>query len=89
MKHTILLLLMLSLLSCGNDVEKKHDRKRLLHAVTDLSSLNYSVKIKKYLIKHNTNTISFAALDSIKVISDKECDTIMSTGVNIIYDKNK
>lgn len=86
MKQTLLALLMLTLFSCNySNMDAKQAKKELLCSTAALSSLNYEVKIKKYLIKNRNGIINFKALDSIKTVSDKECDSIVSEAVNKTY----
>jgi hypothetical protein len=64
--------------------EAKEARLELLNSAAHLSSLSYSVEVKRYMVIHKTNTISIKSLDSLKVISDKKCNNIMLSVVEKI-----
>ena len=85
MKKVILLLVVIfGMVSCHSSKEVKEARLGLLNSVNHLSSLSYSVEVKRYMVIHKTNTISFKSLDSLKVISDKKCNNIMLSVVEKI-----
>jgi hypothetical protein len=85
MKKVILLLVVIfGMVSCNRSKEVKEARLELLNSAAHLSSLSYSVEVKRYMVKHKTNTISFKSLDSLKVISDKKCNNIMLSVVEKI-----
>jgi len=83
----ILILLTLSILfvSCDFKSNNMRDKIELLQSVGSYSSLNYSIHIREYLIKHKTNEIDFNTLDSLLLVSDKECDSVIKTTVKKIY----
>ena len=86
MKKVILLLVvMFGMMSCNNSENTKQRKIDLLISASELSSVSYNVVIKQYLIKHQTNEISFKTLDSLRKISDKKCDSILSSGVKKVY----
>jgi hypothetical protein len=57
---------------------KSNKTKEISMLAIKLSSASYNVKIRKYLVIHNTNLISNKVLDSLEVISNKECDSIIA-----------
>lgn len=83
----ILILLTLSLLfiSCDSNSERINTKIELLKQPSHLSSLNYNVEIKKYLIKHKTNEINVKSLDSLLILSDNKCDSIITDIVKKNY----
>lgn len=86
MKKVILLLVvMFGMMSCNNSENIKQRKIDLLTSASEMSSLNYTVTMRKYLIKHNTDVISFRVLDSLRHVSDKRCDSILSSGVEKVY----
>jgi hypothetical protein len=83
MKKVILLLVaMFGMVSFYNSVSPKQSKLDLLTSASEMSSLNYTVTMRKYLIKHNTDVISFRVLDSLRHVSDKRCDSILSRSIN-------
>ena len=84
-KVMLLLVVMFGMMSCNDSKSAEQSKLDLLVTTADLSSLSYNVEIKRYLIKHQTNEISFKTLDSIRKISDKKCDSILSSGVEKVY----
>ena len=83
----LLLVVMFGMMSCNNSDSVKQAKLDLLTATSRLSSLNYNVEIKRYMVKHQVNTIEFKILDSIRKVSDKRCDSILSSGVDKVYRK--
>ena len=81
----LLLVVMFGMMSCNNSDSVKQAKLDLLTATSRLSSLNYNVEIKRYMVKHQVNTIEFKILDSIRKVSDKRCDSILSSGVDKVY----
>ncbi len=81
----LLLVVMFGMMSCNDSESVKQSKKEMLIASSEMSSLNYDVTIKTYLINHNTDVISFEVLDSIRKVSDKRCDSIISSGVDKVY----
>lgn len=83
----ILILLTLSILfvSCDSNSERINNKIELFKQPSHLSSLNYNIEIKKYLIKHRTNEISVDVLDSLLVLSDTKCDSIITDIVKKNY----
>jgi hypothetical protein len=86
-KVMLLLVVMFGMMSCNNSDSVKQAKLDLLTATSRLSSLNYNVEIKRYMVKHQVNTIEFKILDSIRKVSDKRCDSILSSGVDKVYRK--
>lgn len=84
-KVMLLLVVMFGVMSCNNFENIKQRKLDLLTATSQLSSLNYNVEIKRYMVKHQVNTIEFKTLDSIRKVSDKRCDSILSSGVDKVY----
>jgi hypothetical protein len=84
MKKILLGFLILGMFGCNNS-DYKNNKKELLNSAVSVSSSSYSVKIKQYLIKNDTNVISFKVLDSIKLESDKYCDSIVSLVAEKVY----
>ena len=84
-KVMLLLVVMFGIMSCNNSDSVKQSKKEMLISTSEMSSLNYGVTIKTYLINHNTDSISFKVLDSIRKVSDKRCDSIISDGVDKVY----
>jgi hypothetical protein len=84
-KVMLLLVVMFGMMSCNDSESVKQSKKEMLIASSEMSSLNYDVTIKTYLINHNTDVISFEVLDSIRKVSDKRCDSIISSGVDKVY----
>jgi hypothetical protein len=84
-KVMLLLVVMFGMMSCNNSDSIKQAKLDLLTATSRLSSLNYNVEIKRYMVKHQVNTIEFKILDSIRKVSDKRCDSILSSGVDKVY----
>jgi len=88
MKKVILgLVVMFGMMSCNNSKSVQQSKLDLLVTTAEFSSLSYNVEVKRYLIKHQTNEISFKTLDSLRKISDKKCDSILSSGVKKVYRK--
>jgi hypothetical protein len=87
MKKVILLfVVMFGIVSCNNSDKFKQGKLDLLTTTSRLSSLSYNVEIQRYIIKHQVNTIKFKTLDSIRKVSDKRCDSIISDGVDKVYE---
>jgi hypothetical protein len=86
-KVMLLFVVMFGMMSCNNSDSVKQAKLDLLTATSRLSSLNYNVEIKRYMVKHQVNTIEFKILDSIRKVSDKRCDSILKSGVNKVYRK--
>ena len=86
MKKVMLILVVFGIMSCNNSESVKQGKIDLLNSSSQLSSSNYCVEIKRYMINNTTNTIRFKTLDSIKKISDKRCDSLISYGVNKVYE---
>jgi hypothetical protein len=84
MKKILLGFLILGMFGCNNS-DYKNNKKELLNSAVSVSSSSYSVKIKQYLIENDTNVISFKVLDSIKIESDKYCDSIVSLVAEKVY----
>lgn len=84
MKKFVILLSLITLFGCDNS-EMKKGRKELLSSAGSISSLNYGIEIKKYLIKHDTTSISFDVLDSLRIVSTQRCDTIFSEMIENVY----
>lgn len=84
MKKILLLLSLMTLFGCDKS-EIKNERKGLLSSAGSISSLNYGIEIKKYLIKHDTTSISFDVLDSLRIVSNQRCDTIFSETIENAY----
>jgi hypothetical protein len=84
-KVMLLLVVMFGMMSCNNSESVKQGKIDLLISTSELSSLNYTVEIKRYMVKHQVNTIEFKILDSIRKVSDKRCDSIISDGVDKVY----
>jgi hypothetical protein len=84
MKKILLGFLILGMFGCNNS-DYKNNKKELLNSAVSVSSSSYSVKIKQYLIENDTNVISFKVLDSIKLESDKYCDSIVSLVAEKVY----
>lgn len=86
-KVMLLLVVMFGMVSCNNSKSVKQGKIDLLISASELSSVSYSVEIKRYMVKHKVNTIEFETLDSIREVSDKRCDSILSSGVDKVYRK--
>jgi hypothetical protein len=86
-KVMLLLVVIVGMTSCNDSKSVKQSKKEMLISASEMSSLNYDVTIKAYLINHNTDVISFEALDSIRKVSDKRCNGIISDGVDKVYKK--
>jgi hypothetical protein len=86
-KVMLLLVVMFGMMSCNNSESAKQAKVDLLTSASEMSSLNYTVTMRKYLIKHNTDVISFRVLDSLRHVSDKRCDSIISDGVDEVYER--
>jgi hypothetical protein len=85
MKKVILLLVVIfGMVSCHSSKEVKESQLKLLNTTARVSSLKYLIEIEKYMVKHKTNTISLKSLDSIKLISDKRCETVILSAVEKI-----
>lgn len=84
-KVLALIVIMFGLISCEFSNNRKEQKRSLLVTASHLSSTSYHVEIEKYLIKHHTNTVRFETLDSIRKVSDKRCDSILSISVTEIY----
>jgi hypothetical protein len=67
-----------------SDKKKSVTKMELLSAACKMSSLNYEIEIRRHLIKTKSNTIDKKDLrkdlDSIRLRSDKMCDSILSEG---------
>jgi hypothetical protein len=63
-----------------SDKKKSVTKMELLSASCKMSSLNYEIEIRRHLIKTKSNTIDKKDLDSIRLRSDKMCDSILSEG---------
>jgi hypothetical protein len=63
-----------------SDKKKSVTKMELLSAACKMSSLNYEIEIRRHLIKTKSNTIDKKDLDSIRLRSDKLCDSILSEG---------
>ena len=81
----LLFVVMFGMMSCNNSDSVKQGKIDLLISTSKLSSVSYNVEIKRYMVKHQVNTIDFETLDSIKEVSDKRCDSILSSGVDKVY----
>ena len=86
-KVMLLFVVMFGMMSCNNSESVKQGKIDLLISASELSSLNYNVEIKRYMVKHQVNTIDFETLDSLRKVSDKRCNSILSSGVNKVYKK--
>jgi hypothetical protein len=64
----------------GSDKKKSETKMELLSTTCKMSSLNYEIEIRRHLVKTKSNTIDKKALDSIRLRSDKMCDSILSEG---------
>lgn len=84
MKKILLGFLILGMFGCEK-YEHKDGKKELLNSAISLSSSSYRVKLQKYMIDKDVNVVSFKVLDSIKIESDKYCDSIISLGVDEVY----
>ena len=81
----LLFVVMFGMMSCNNSDSVKQGKIDLLISTSKLSSVSYNVEIKRYMVKHQVNTIEFKILDSIRKVSDKRCDSILKSGVNKVY----
>lgn len=77
-KVILVLVIVLGMMSC-NKSEYRNNHLELLKSTSKLSSLSYNVTIRKYLKSHNTNCLSNKVLDSLEIVSNKECDSILET----------
>lgn len=86
MKKVILLLVvMFGMVSCNNSEKNKQAKLDLLKTASELSSNSYQVEMIRYMVNNKTDSIGYEALDSIKNISDKKCDSILSYGFEKVY----
>lgn len=84
MKKILLGVLILGMVGCNSDKVKA--KTELCSTVSKMSSVNFSNNIKIYLISHPTKELEFKVLDSIREVSDKKTDSIISDVVKKVYE---
>lgn len=85
MKKILLGFLILGMVSCNNSEKDKQAKLDLLKTVSEFSSNYYQVEMIRYMVNNKTDSIGYEALDSIKNISDKKCDSILSYSFEKVY----
>jgi hypothetical protein len=61
--------------SCQND--SYNTKKEMLYSTHRLATTKNNLTIREYMVKHKTNELSFSVLDSIKIDTEKYCDSII------------
>ena len=84
MKRILLGVLILGMVGCTND--KIKTKTELYSQVSKMSSINFSNNIKLYLISHPGKDLEFNTLDSIRDVSNKKTDSIISDVVKKVYE---
>ena len=85
MKKILSGFLILGMVSRNHREKDKQAKLDLLKTVSEFSSNYYQVEMIRYMVNNKTDSIGYEALDSIKNISDKKCDSILSCSFEKVY----